>query len=153
MILSALLVWIAGLLFVLMWEYVSESDGKSDSIKRKLPLMPQYGGTPVLLNQMLVEARIAGDTETELEVHHRRKKFFRNRRTAAEHAIEQAKAEAKFIAKYGAAGEIAINKTKTQLKFAALSEEEQQKLIATQLADQTVEIEEPVKSSKKKGGK
>jgi len=108
-----------------------------DDTYEGLPVMsPRYGGVPVVLNQMLAEARAnGGDTDTESKVHTLRKRFFRNRRTASEAEATDIEARRKFIAKYPKTGELALKYDDTRRKMAALTSEQNDALIKEILAE------------------
>ncbi len=118
-------------------------------------ILPRYGGLPILLNHKLIMARKEGDTETEAEIHYLRKSLFRNRRTTDEQAAVDKNGRARFIAKYGKNGEIALRKTDTLLKLQALSAEEDKALTAEILANAEPEPKPKPKpkTTRKKGGK
>lgn len=115
----SLLLFMLGLIVIL---------GYTEKGKNAL-LAPQYGGIPVELNQMLVEAKRDKDTDVQSEVHKLRKKYFRNRRTAEEQSVVEKEAQAKFIKKYGDAGIAAIKHDETKRKLALLTPEENAALV------------------------
>lgn len=108
-------------------------------------LMPQYGGTPVYINQHIQAAQQLGDSARENELRIMAKKLFRNRRTPEEQAARTQILRQRWIEKYGDA---AIKYDDTVAKFAAMSPEEQAKLIA----DQEEPTATPKRAARKKAG-
>jgi len=113
------------------------TDPWNDDTYSDLPtMMPRYGGTPVVLNNMLAEAlEKGGDTDTEGEVHRLRKRFFRNRRTSSEADKADIVARRQYIAKYPKTGELALKYDDTRLKMAALTTEQNAALTEQILAE------------------
>lgn len=130
-------IWVAILIFIFIislqyvegWGEAGPDDPNHPSKLLKGVISPQYGGYPVLLNQMLVTAKNNADPDMEGQVHFLRKKYFKNRRSPEEKRLMQIIAEKKFVAKYGVAGEKAISITKTQAKLDAMTVEERSELL------------------------
>lgn len=127
------------------------TDPWGDDTYADLPtIMPRYGGTPVVLNNMLAAARHAGgDTDTEEMVHRRRKSFFRNRRTSKETDAANIEARRIFIERYGAAGELALKHDDTRRKMAALTAEQNDALIKEILDEASLADPPPPEPEKK----
>lgn len=88
------------------------------------PLMPQFGGTGVWLNQRLALARSEKDSEAEIEVNVMRRKLFRGSRSDQENIDRTAELKRRFIQKYGKAGQLAIAKDELRAKLKAMTQEE-----------------------------
>lgn len=88
------------------------------------PLPPYGGGTPVIINEMMRLAKINGDFEAQDDLRRLSKKLFRNRRSESEKMVYDAQARMKFIAKYGQAGQIALNKDDLRRRLSAMSPDE-----------------------------
>lgn len=125
------------------WDDDPEPDSAGELIT------PQYGGVPIRLNQMLIAAKAAGDAKTEATIHGLRQKLFRNRRSEAQQSTQDIKAQKAWIAKYGAAGEIALKHDAQRKRLATLTPEEQAVIIEAYEAENAP----PAKITKKSGGK
>ncbi len=147
------IIWI---LFVLMFTlmYVDLDDADQDAptpqSKWGKALTPRYGGVPVVLNQMLAQARENQDSMGESEVHSLRITHFRNQRTEAQQAEFTAIGREAFLAKYSKNGELALKVTDTQNKMAALSPEENDALVVKILAEDKANSTPPPPPAKKK---
>lgn len=97
---------------------------------------PQYGGTPVYINQKLIEAQANGDGDAEIELHRIRSKLFRNRRSGRDNTVKQARLRAAWIEKYGDAGRAALSYDDMLRKLALLTKQEQQTLLDAQIEAQ-----------------
>jgi len=161
--LTLILTWflysLAVTLLLVMYTVDDESDGETAAPATKEIIgfvMPRYGGTPVYINQAILAAQEVGDREAEQELNRLRSKFFRNRRSPEEKSREQKKAEARWIKKYGTA---ALDHDRRVAKLKALTQEEQDVLIAAWEAQNKKQIENeealtpiPKVSRKKKAG-
>lgn len=98
--------------------------------------LPAYGGgTPAVINQMMWQAKNNGDLESLTDLRALKKKLFRNHRDPTERIVFEAKARKKFLDKYGARGQIALNFDDNRRRIAKMSQIEQSEYLAKILHD------------------
>lgn len=153
---TLLLTWfLYSLAVTLLLVLYTEDDDQGETTPDKKIIgfvMPQYGGTPVYINQAIIAAQEIGDREAEQHLNGLRNKFFRNRRAPGEGSSILTKAKANWIKKYGTA---ALDHDYRRAKLAALTPEEQAVLIKAWEAENlpTLHVGAKPKPKAKKGGK